>query len=195
MKGITLAMLIHERDHGALPPAYSVDEGGEPLHSWRVLLLPYLGQKELYEKIRLCEPWDSEYNRQFHEEAVQVYRCPSDPVAAPGQTSYSVVVGPDVAFEGGEGRKLKEFGPTSNDLILLVERATPVGWMDPTQEIPQAVAESGFNNEAPASGIGSQHQACANFGFGNGAVQSLIDSIEPDVFQDLLHGTNTDPEY
>ncbi|MFO7905457.1 MAG: DUF1559 domain-containing protein, partial [Pirellulaceae bacterium] len=90
MKRITLAMLIYERDHRTLPPAYSADEDGNPLHSWRVLLLPDLGkqEQELYEKIRIDEPWDSEHNRQFHEKPVQFYRCPSDSVAGPGQTSY-----------------------------------------------------------------------------------------------------------
>ena len=50
---ITLAMLLYEHEHGTLPPAWTVDADGNPLHSWRVLLLPYLGEQELYAKIRL----------------------------------------------------------------------------------------------------------------------------------------------
>ena len=127
---ITLAMLLYERDHGTLPPAWSVDAEGNALHSWRVLLLPYLGHDALYKRIRLDEPWDSEHNRQFHGEDMATYRCPSDPAAGPGQTTYSVVVGPDVAFQAGQGKPLADFGPNSDDMILLVERMDPVvaGW-------------------------------------------------------------------
>ncbi|MCP4541288.1 MAG: DUF1559 domain-containing protein, partial [Chloroflexi bacterium] len=90
---ITLAMLLYECDHNTLPPAYSIDADGNPLHSWRVLLLPYLGQEKLHDQIRRNEPWDSEHNRQFHEEAMAFYQCPSAKLP-PGQTTYSVVVGP-----------------------------------------------------------------------------------------------------
>ncbi|MDR1491323.1 MAG: DUF1559 domain-containing protein, partial [Planctomycetaceae bacterium] len=64
---ITLAMLLYHTKHGELPPTYTTNANGEPLQSWRVLLLPYLGEKELYQQIRLDEAWDSEFNRQFHE--------------------------------------------------------------------------------------------------------------------------------
>ena len=56
MQMIVLAMLLYHEDHGTLPPAFTVDANGTPLHSWRVLLLPYLGYDELYAKIRLDEP-------------------------------------------------------------------------------------------------------------------------------------------
>jgi hypothetical protein len=47
---------------------------GERLHSWRVVLLPYLGQQELYEKIRLDQPWDSPW--QFHKEGGYLLSVP-----------------------------------------------------------------------------------------------------------------------
>ena len=70
--------LINYHDlHGHFPPAYTVDEEGNPLHSWRVLILPYIEHKELYEQIRLDEPWDSEHNRQFHGLQIPYFQCPS----------------------------------------------------------------------------------------------------------------------
>ncbi|MDY0167256.1 MAG: DUF1559 domain-containing protein [Thermoguttaceae bacterium] len=200
VKRITLAMLLYERDHGTLPPAWSVDAKGTPLHSWRVLLLPYLGQRELHERIRLDEPWDSEYNRQFHGEAVPFYRCPSDPAARPGETTYSVVIGPDMPFEAGRGKRLADFGPHSDDMILLVERAEPVRWMDPTHEVRQSVAEEGIQNrssllsEPPPkpNGIASHHPGVAHFGLRKGAVYAFPDYIDREQFQRLLNGTNAD---
>jgi len=66
-KGILLAFHNYSDTHGALPPLYTVDDEGKPLHSWRVLILPFLEQQDLYNQIRLDEPWDSEYNKQFHD--------------------------------------------------------------------------------------------------------------------------------
>ncbi|MDZ7616512.1 MAG: DUF1559 domain-containing protein, partial [Patescibacteria group bacterium] len=183
-----------------------VDGKGNPLHSWRVLLLPYLGHQGLYEKLRLDEPWDSEHNRQFHGEDLAVYRCPSDPVAGPGQATYSVVVGPDVAFQAGQGKRLADVGSHGADLILLVERMEPVGWMEPAQEITQADADLGARSilDDSSSGlepIGSHHWGGNHSGFRSGGVRSLspywydsdplIDSQDAlQGFQRMLRGGN-----
>jgi hypothetical protein len=189
MQRITLAMLLYERDHGRLPPAYTVDAEGKPLHSWRVLLLPYLGQQDLHDKIRLDEPWDSEHNRQFHNEEVPFYQCPSAELT-PGHTTYSVVVGPDMPFEAGEGKSLSEFGPKSATMILLVERMEVANWMDPRGNVPQAAAGNGINGfDARGAAIGSQHPGGANFGHRDGSVRFLSELIDTEQFKRLLQGT------
>ena len=45
LKQIALALHNYADEHGEFPPAYTVDEQGQPLHSWRTLILPYLEQK------------------------------------------------------------------------------------------------------------------------------------------------------
>ena len=42
LRAIGLALHRYHDDYGAFPPAVLTDEDGEPLHSWRVLVLPYL---------------------------------------------------------------------------------------------------------------------------------------------------------
>ncbi len=189
MHQITLAMLLYECDHGTLPPAHTVDADGNPLHSWRVALLPYLGQQELHDKIRLDEPWDSQHNKQFHKQAVDFYRCPSAALP-PGQTTYSVVVGPDTAFEAGKGKTLSQFGPKSARMILVVERKASACWMNPTQDVAQADAEEGINvPDGGGMAIGSPHPGGANFGLRDGGNQFLPDQIAPELFKGLLQGT------
>ncbi len=183
---ITLAMLLYERDHGTLPPAYTADAQGEPLHSWRVALLPYLGEQELYSKIRHNEPWDSDYNRQFHQEEVPFYQCPSAELT-PGRTTYSVVVGPDMPFEAAEGKSLSPFGPKSANMILIVERRPSVCWMNPTQEISQSAANRGISEDG--RGLGSNHPGGICCGFRGGDVQFLSDTIDHQILKGFLRGT------
>ncbi len=182
---IILAMLLYERDHGTLPPAITVDGDGSPLHSWRVVLLPYLGQQTLYDKIRLDEPWDSEHNRQFHQEAVPFYQCPSEELG-PGHTTYSAVVGPDMPFEAGQGKTLSELGPKSVNMILVVEIPQAACWMNPTHNVPQAEAERGIGE---GTVIGSQHPGGVNAGFRDGSARFLSETISLKLLKELLRGT------
>jgi uncharacterized protein DUF1559 len=185
MQEIALAMLLYDRDHGTLPPAYTVDADGRPMHSWRVLLLPYLGQEEFHGNIRLDEPWDSEHNQQFHNAAVPFYQCPSAGLT-PGHTTYSVVVGPQMPFGAGQGKSLSKFGPKSARMILVVERLKIACWMDPTQDLPQAAAEDGFG---VPEGIGSQHPGLANAAHRDGAARFLSEQIDTEQLKGLLQGT------
>ena len=47
MKQISLAMQMYHDAYKRFPPAASYDASGKPLLSWRVLLLPLLGENEL----------------------------------------------------------------------------------------------------------------------------------------------------
>ncbi len=136
-KQCALAMLNYESDHGSFPPAYTVDEDGKPLHSWRVLILPYLEQNELYEKIRLDEPWDSEWNRQFHEMCPAAFRSVYEPESS--KAVIGVVVGKGGVFEpvtspDEDGTDIDDITDGTSNTILLVN-SKPVNWMDPTSDI------------------------------------------------------------
>ena len=56
-------MHVHHDAKQSFPPAYTADKDGKPLLSWRVLILPYVEQNELYKQFHLDEPWDSEHNK------------------------------------------------------------------------------------------------------------------------------------
>ena len=183
MKQITLAMLIYERSNGTLPPAFSVDAGGKPLHSWRVLLLPYLGDDslaELYAQIRLDEPWDSEHNRPFHELNLDIYRCPSA-VNNDGETNYSMIVGKDLLF-GSDGRGPSLAG-VQRDILLITERKEGVCWMRPDAEIPQQAIESNYINKSAVS-ISSNHTGGVNIAKRDGCVEFVSDTINVNVFRE-----------
>jgi hypothetical protein len=185
---IAIAMLLYEKQHGTLPPAYSVDNEGNPLHSWRVLILPYLGYDELYSQIRLDEPWDSAHNSQFHAADVPIYQCPTT-LHSSGQTIYTVIEGDTTAFNGGEGKRLDVFGSNSANLILVAERIDAICWMDPMQEIPFAVAERGVNVEGATIGLGSEHLGGMHMALRSGAVRFFSEDTAADDLRGLLEGT------
>jgi Protein of unknown function (DUF1559) len=206
IRQIVLAMHLYERDHGTLPPACTIDADGTPLHSWRVVLLPYLGHKNLHDKIRLDEPWDSEHNRQFHQQDITFYQCPSATLAPyvrfyqcpeldqlpPGLATYSVVVGPEMPFEAGIGKSLSDFGPNRSNMILVVERQEPVCWMDPTGNSSQAAADKGIHphpDERTDDGIGSKHPGQCRIGHCSGAARFISETVDTELFQELLRGT------
>jgi translation elongation factor EF-Tu-like GTPase len=62
-----LAVANYHETYGCFPPAYVADRDGKPMHSWRVLILPFLEQQELYHAYNFAEPWDGPNNRKLME--------------------------------------------------------------------------------------------------------------------------------
>ena len=139
---IMFALQAYRAEHGTFPPAYTLDASGKPLHSWRVLILPYLGDdaKALYGQIALDEPWDSEHNAAFHAQIPDVFRCPSATDLKEGETRYSVLLGDDGFFDAsGVGKDPTSMatlpGREIARQLLVVERSDPVCWMQPDAEL------------------------------------------------------------
>ena len=135
LKDIALALHDYHRANGCFPPAYIADKTGKPMHSWRVLILPYLDRNDLYKAYDFTEPWDGPKNKRLLAKCPQIYLCPSDPPASISvrtPTSYVAVVGPRAAWEGEKPRKLGDFPGETSNTIMLVEVADPhIPWTEP----------------------------------------------------------------
>ncbi|MCR5163327.1 MAG: DUF1559 domain-containing protein [Thermoguttaceae bacterium] len=181
-KEIGLAMLNHEATFRALPTAYTVDEDGKPLHSWRVLILPFLGEHELYLKIRLDEPWDSEWNRQFHDQCPKVYQSvfnPSKTDAVVGVVVGNGTMFPPVTEKGQKGVGLEKVTDGLSNTIMVVP-CKPVCWMDPTGDpkvsdlqSPEDVVYDGTKETFPVT-------------MGDCSVQQISVTIDPVNWINLL---------
>jgi type II secretory pathway pseudopilin PulG len=132
LKQIGLALHNYEEAHGALPPAYTVDANGQPLHSWRTLILPYLDEKPLYESIDLSKPWNDPANADAFAKTVHVFTCPSADTPAQ-HTTYHALVGENCCLHPTRPRKLNELtDETSHTLAVVdVSSAEAVHWMSP----------------------------------------------------------------
>jgi hypothetical protein len=123
-----------------MPAAYRTPEG-KPGLSWRVALLPYLGEAELHARFRLEEPWDSPHNLALLPEMPPCYGTPSPNRG--GVTPLQVIKGKGFLFDDafvGPRRAQNGLwlGPTTDDLrdrpeqtLMLVIAKTPVPWTAP----------------------------------------------------------------
>jgi len=76
MKRIAQAMVAYRKQNGhQLPAAAYVGTPPTAVLSWRVLLLPYLGEAKLFNRFNLKKKWDSEQNEEFLWKMPDVYRC------------------------------------------------------------------------------------------------------------------------
>lgn len=129
LAGVSHALLCYQEEHGRLPPAVLRDADGQPLLSWRVLILPYLEGQELYKEFRLHEPWDSPHNLALLPRMPSNYAGPAHKksLLPAHHTVLRVFVGPGTPFE--EGRSIPLTG--EEETILFVEAGEPVPWTKP----------------------------------------------------------------
>jgi type II secretory pathway pseudopilin PulG len=153
LKHIALALHMYHDEHKSLPPAYTVDEEGRPLHSWRTLILPHLEQKALYDKIDLTRPWDDPVNREAYESMVGTYQCPSNRLEN-GQTTYLAVVAPNGCFGGSAPRRLDDITDGSSQTLMVVEvdASRSVHWMSPHDATAQVIHAVNAAKDLPHHG-------------------------------------------
>jgi prepilin-type processing-associated H-X9-DG protein len=177
MKRIGLALHNYHEMYNTFPPAYIPDSDGKPMHSWRVLLLPFLNQAPMHAEYDFDKPWDHPDNLAVTRFTPPVFRCPS----APGQTNtthYVYVTGAGTSFEAGKGIRLAEITDGSAQTLLVVEshdKAVP--WNKPSD---LEVTELGSSGPA-TSHLGGFHAL-----FCDGRVQMIPDTISFEELKALL---------
>jgi hypothetical protein len=134
MRQVGMALLAYAHENGSLPPAFSRGPDGKPLLSWRVHILPYLGNRLLYRQFRLNEPWDSEHNIKLVRRMPAIFREPSMQQDR-GETAILGVVGNQAAIVvNGKGRSLDTV--TAPRIMLLQGSADKsVVWTKPEDRI------------------------------------------------------------
>lgn len=195
LRSIGLALAQYHEKNGHYPPAATYDkETGKPLHSWRVLILPYLGPEaqQLYEEIKLDEPFDSKHNIQFIDRMPPEYHCPEDK-SLPGETSYLAIVGPNTLINSEEpaSSKAGHKGPVLRDhaaetMVVLEACGCSVNWMKP-RDISVPSLSSGLNGPNTV-GARSEHVEGVNILM---ADQSIIRLAPEAVDSEDLRGMAT----
>jgi hypothetical protein len=174
MKDILLAMHKYIGSNGRLPAAASFGKDGKPLLSWRVHLLPFLGQGDLYKEFRLDEPWDSAHNKKLLARMPEVYRSFNVKLNREGKTVFVLPVGPQTAFSGGpKGPRFSQDFPdgTSNTvLVVTADDAHAVPWTRPE--------DLRFDPERPNAGL-ARYPDGYLVGMADGSVRFLSATVDP----------------
>ena len=132
IRQIQLALEAYHGNWGSYPPQATYDAGGRPLHSWRTLILPELGQKAWFDEVDLDKPWDDPDNMAVLSRVPNLFHAPDD-VNAAGQTSYVVFVGDATLFPGQGRTRRRVDGLDAKPAPLLVIEAygLPIAWFRP----------------------------------------------------------------
>lgn len=177
LRKIGQAILAYEEKYGEFPPAYTVDAAGKPLHSWRVLILPFLGPAEngLYKQIALDQPWDSPQNQQFQSKMPRIYASPLDDNARIAhESSYQAFVGRETMFPDDKRRKKAEVSDGLDLTLLVIEvKTSGHSWMEPVD------LNDGLIDYQIGGSLGGNFNDGANALYADGEVRFLPD-LTPD---------------
>lgn len=134
LKQIGMALHNYADRYGCLPPAVVRDKSGRPMHSWRVLILPFIGAAHLASQYDWNEPWDGPHNRLLADKMPETYRCPSRPRGSdkPFLTQYVVVTGPGTIWPPEGAGSFRNVPDGLSHTLLVVEWAdSDIHWMEP----------------------------------------------------------------
>ncbi|REJ72801.1 MAG: DUF1559 domain-containing protein [Planctomycetota bacterium] len=195
LKQIGVALYNYHDVFDSFPPAYTVDETGRPLHSWRVLILPYIDSSILYPRFDLSEPWDSEKNLPLLNEMPDLFACPSSTdghVKEETSTHYVAVVGEGTAWPGVGGSRIGDFKDGTTNTVLVIECDSGIPWTEPRDlELDEAlVTLSSLDAE---TALGHSHETFFFEEFygrhvllGDGSVDFLTHGIDRRFWRGIL---------
>lgn len=179
VRQITLANLIHESEYRRLGSNVSekLRDAGENL-SWRVHLLPHLGEDELYSQFRLDEPWDSAHNKLLIANMPSVYDHPQL-ILPEGHTVYQFPVSPAdsespaLYVEGEPGVTFADItdGSVNTVMVVVVSESAAVPWTKPQ--------DWEFDPDAPLRDLGGAFPGGFIVGMCDGSTNFLEYETDP----------------
>jgi hypothetical protein len=161
-------------------PTAIPDKTGKPGLSWRVAILPYIEQDNLYKLFKLDEPWDSPHNKPLLHKMPKVYAPPgTDPT---GWTFLRGFTGPGTWLPPQTGPRPKGIRITdivdgTSNTALVAEAADPVIWTKP-DEMEFAP------NKVPK--VGGVFGTGTNFLLADGSVKFLPKDLDQRTLANLI---------
>ncbi|HEX3146959.1 MAG TPA: DUF1559 domain-containing protein [Gemmataceae bacterium] len=133
LKQMILALHNYHDTNGKAEAAV-VDGDGKPLLSWRVHMLPYIEQDNLYKQFKLNEPWDSENNKKLIPMMPKMYEIAGHP-AKPGETHYRTFVGAKAVWAFDRPFTLAQVVDGTSNTVVFVQAAEATIWTKPDELI------------------------------------------------------------
>lgn len=178
LKQLGLAMHNYHAVHKEFPAAVMTAGDGKTNYSWRVALLPFLGEKKLYDSYDLTQPWDSPGNLKVLAAMPNVYRHPSDD-AGTTSSSYYALIGESTAWgDGSIAMKFRDMidGNSKTALVFDARRAIP--WTKP-QDI-----EYSADRDVPE--LGGYEPGGFNVLLGDGSVRYFSNQVDEKTLRSVI---------
>lgn len=176
-------------EHGSFPPPFTMNEVGEPLHSWRVLILPFIGYQDLYDDLDLNLQWNHPDNIKHETRLPHVYRCPSfvpTKKLRKFMTSYVAIVGVNTVWQSSDyGIKMSDVVRPHDRTALLIESDEfGVHWMAPFDLSEKRLFELGAD-EAASPFFGA-HNGESHILMVDGSLRATSDDLDLAEFRKML---------
>jgi hypothetical protein len=186
LKKIAAALEKYHELKGAYPPAAMHDSDGRPTLSWRVALLPYLGEEELFKEFRPEEPWDSLHNKRLLKRLPEVFKTDDfdGNMRFMGEygdgdrwrTHVRVITGAGTVFDGPTGVKKTDVAGTTI-LLALAEDRGPY-WTKP--------ADIRYAADQPASAIFPKAGEAVHVLLADGTFKALDRATEAKALRSMI---------
>lgn len=95
---VNQAIHSYHREFGHLPPAVVYGPDGTPWHSWRVLILPFMGLEYTYKQYDFSVPWNDAKNQDVLKNIPEPYVFGEFPSPSSTNTCIVLITGKDTAF-------------------------------------------------------------------------------------------------
>jgi len=179
LKQIGLALHIYHDANKTFPPAYTTDKDGKPGLSWRVLILPYIEQGDLFKQFHLDEPWDSEHNKPLVAKIPQTFVSPN--YSGPrGRTNYLGIGGEKGLFGSKDGVSIAKILDGTSNTVAVVEanNQSAVEWTRPDVFVPDTAN--------PAKGLTGLRPGGFNALMADGSVRFLSEKLVPQTLKAMF---------
>lgn len=127
-----MAVANYHDTYKCYPPPFIADADGKPMHSWRILLLPFLEQNDLYKQYRFDESWDGPNNRKLANQMPAQYALHGCEKPGNVTTNYLRVVGHQTASPIDRMVSQADVVDGTASTLFIVENVDAgIHWMEP----------------------------------------------------------------
>jgi hypothetical protein len=180
---LSLAVMNFESAMGRFPFP-GIGKNGAPLGkgnnnpnlSWRVAILPYIEQAQLYNQFKLDESWDSEHNKALIPKMPKIFAPVNGVTAEKGHTFYQIFTGreamqPGMLFPGS-------FPDGTSNTLMIVESGDAVPWTRPEDML--------YDSKKPLPKLGGLFGGDFHAAFCDGSVRYIRKSIPEKALRALI---------
>ncbi len=175
LKQTVLAFHNFESANGKFPSPVMVHESGKK-YSWRIAILPYIGEQELYDQYDFTQEWDSPHNREVTSHMPDVFRSDTDDKDSTN-ASWFMLSGPDGIFDGENAKGFAQITDGTSNTIIAVEAKRNVHWAKPE--------DINVDTERGLPKFGGFYKNGFNAAMADGSVRFISDKVDQDVLWQL----------